>query len=138
MDMLYFDTSAGTVTFSGLTLSADAGGNTLSLPSVVTGTFDSVAFPLNSDDYLTPVTGDLIVTYVGTLSPGIYTFPFQVHTGLWQGFGGLMWAGAGYGVGGQGEQVCLPLLYLSVISLPVTAVTTLVTVPDSAWRSPTF
>lgn len=135
VDMLYFDASAGTLTVAGLTLSADVGGETLLLPSVVTGTFDGAAFPLLSDDFLSPVTGDLILTYAGNLTTGIYTYPLRIQTGLWQGFGGMMWSGAGFGVGGQGEQVTFPLLYLSVLSLPTAAVNALATVPDSAWHS---
>ena len=132
LDMVYFDASNDTVAVSNVTLSATMPGEVLRLPSGVTGTFNNSAFPLSSDDFLTPITGDLVLTYTGDFSTGIYTLSLLLTTGLWQGLGSLMASGAGYGVGGQGEQHALPLIYLSVLRLTTTD--TIPIVPDSAWH----
>lgn len=133
VDMVYLDATANPTRLSDVTLTADCAGLLYTPPREVTGTFDGTPFPLASEDFLTPVTGELVLTYVGGLASGLHTRSFRIQTGLWQGVGSLMMSGAGFGVGGQGDALTLPLCYLTVRPT-VTTPTPLVIVPDSAWR----
>lgn len=135
LDMIYVDALTGAATLSNITIQATSADDTLDAPAPLTATFNAQAFPLSGADYLTPVSGDLMVSAdTSGLSSGIYTYSLTSVSGRWQGLGRLMFSFAGFGVAGRLLLKVLPLVYVSVYAIDSATVTTPATVPTSAWR----